>query len=510
MNGHQENLHGGTPDMQAATPIAPKKRAKAKAPKRTCIMVLGMHRSGTSALTRTISLLGAELPKKLISKDNNNPTGYWEPAALNALNDRMLAEAGSRWDDWRAFDMADLAKSRAQFYRAEIASILEEEYGDARLFVLKEPRISRFAPFYAAILKSMKINVCYVLTGRNPLSVIASLGRRDGFTSGFGALLWLRHELEAERATRGKPRVFLSYEAIMQNWRSEIEKMTATLAINWLHTVDDVAVQVDAYLSREHQHHAAGDAQLLADERIGDWVKDAYAAFTALRKDGQDVEALATLDRVKAEFDSVSPIFGDAIFPEFEARRQASTRLGQERATEIARLAAEAQKRSSECADREAKLTRERSELERLAEERAGKNEELERESAALRAHATKLEKERAQARLQEQRLRDALAAVYHSTSWRISAPVRAVKYSAQTIARLPSAGRAFIARRAYIAWHGLSMSPDAKHKLKSTIFRTLPFLFRGTTAYRAWQDFDALRRQLEFAPPTSSTQAAA
>ncbi|TIT27889.1 MAG: hypothetical protein E5W78_17830, partial [Mesorhizobium sp.] len=67
----------------------------------------------------------------------------------------MLAEAGSRWDDWRAFDLSDLSKARARLYRAEIARLIDEEYGNAPLLVLKEPRISRFVPLYADVLKSM-------------------------------------------------------------------------------------------------------------------------------------------------------------------------------------------------------------------------------------------------------------------------------------------------------------------------------------------------------------------
>ncbi|WP_181174931.1 glycoside hydrolase family 99-like domain-containing protein [Mesorhizobium sp. B2-8-9] len=558
-------------DQAATKTRARAKSAKAKPAKRTCIMVLGMHRSGTSALTRVISLLGAELPKNLILKDSNNATGYWEPAALNALNDQMLAEAGSRWDDWRVFDAANLGKPRAQFYRAEIARILEEEYGEAPLFVLKEPRISRFVPFYADILKSMKIDVRYVLTGRNPLSVLASLAKRDGFTPGFAALLWLRHELEAESATRGRPRVFLSYEALMLDWRHEIQNIAAVLAIGQPRTVDDIAAHVDAHLSREYQHHTAGGAQLLADERIADWVKDAHAALTALRNDGQDAEALATLDRVKAEFDAVSPIFGDAFFPELEARQRISARaqadlrtvandsaeLARQRAAEIETLTALERQRHADWGEREAEFAREKAELHRLIGERdvevtrlvreaeqsmaeierlgaqtglqeyqttfakeladlksladqravqidqlqaeydglrrqahegTGRYEELERENAALRAYATGLEMERDHARAEEKRLHDVLDAVYSSTSWRTTQPVRAIGYGIAAVARIPASCRKRLSRVAYASWHQLPVPTGTKQKFKGVVFRFLSFFFKNTTAYKAWR----------------------
>ena len=53
----------------------------------TAIMVLGMHRSGTSALTRILNLLGADLPEDLIKANAYNKSGYWEPSAVVALND---------------------------------------------------------------------------------------------------------------------------------------------------------------------------------------------------------------------------------------------------------------------------------------------------------------------------------------------------------------------------------------------------------------------------------------
>ncbi|WP_296742909.1 glycoside hydrolase family 99-like domain-containing protein [Mesorhizobium sp.] len=523
-NSSSKNLENAPAGPEVATKSTSKARAKAKqmpakpsAPKRTCIMVLGMHRSGTSALTRVISLLGAELPKNLIAEDSNNATGYWEPAVLNTINDRMLVEAGSSWDDWRAFDMANLAKPRAQFYRAEIARILEEEYDGSPLFVLKEPRISRFAPLYADILKSVEIDVRYVLANRNPLSVIASLGKRDGFTPGFGALLWLRHGLEAERATRGKPRVFLSYEALVKDWRPEIEKITDVLAIQWPRPRDDVAALLDAYLSREHQHYAAGNTQLLADERIAGWVKDAHVAFTTLHGDGQDIRALAILDRVRAEFDAVSPIFGDAFFPELQARQHVSERveadlrsiandsavLAQQRAAEIETLTDAARQRRAERDEREARLAEERAELHRLIGEReveiarfsrqgydaAG----LEQENAALRAHATGLEIERDYVRGEEKRLHDVLDEVYASTSWRLTRPLRALGLGIRGVRDTVGSARRKLAQKARAVWHRVPLSAGPKQRLKAAAFSTFPSFFSSTNAYRAWKSLQSL-----------------
>src|SRR5580658_5857134 len=68
------------------------------------LLVLGMHRSGTSALTRVFSLLGADLPNNMLDANPTNEAGHWESLDLMVGHDELLASAGSRWDDWRAFN----------------------------------------------------------------------------------------------------------------------------------------------------------------------------------------------------------------------------------------------------------------------------------------------------------------------------------------------------------------------------------------------------------------------
>ncbi len=182
-------------------------------PSRAALLVLGMHRSGTSALARMLSLLGAELPEHVLGARRGNEAGHWEPERLVQLHDEMLTEAGSRWDDWRRFDPSSLGPERLAHYRGEISRLIAEEYGDARLFVLKDPRICRFVPLYEEVLAGMGIAPRFVLTYRNPISVLDSLAARDGMSPSYASLLWLRHVLDAEEATRGKPRVFLTRSA---------------------------------------------------------------------------------------------------------------------------------------------------------------------------------------------------------------------------------------------------------------------------------------------------------
>ena len=73
-----------------------------------------MHRSGTSAVTRVLNLLGCELPKTLFGANLGNPTGYWESREIISLNNDILASSGSASDDWLPFDKAWYASPVAQ------------------------------------------------------------------------------------------------------------------------------------------------------------------------------------------------------------------------------------------------------------------------------------------------------------------------------------------------------------------------------------------------------------
>jgi hypothetical protein len=57
---------------------------------REALLVLGMHRSGTSAVAGLLVRLGAQPPKTLMEGDADNRKGYWESTALCAFHERLL------------------------------------------------------------------------------------------------------------------------------------------------------------------------------------------------------------------------------------------------------------------------------------------------------------------------------------------------------------------------------------------------------------------------------------
>jgi hypothetical protein len=147
---------------------------------RTAVLVLGMHRSGTSSVAGALIRLGGAAPRNLLPPQLDNPKGFWESSVLVTLNDDILAAGGSDWQDWRAFDPARIDPPARLALHARARSALADEFGDASLPIVKDPRMCRLMPFWSSVFKEAEWSVRPVLPLRSPLEVALSLNRRNG------------------------------------------------------------------------------------------------------------------------------------------------------------------------------------------------------------------------------------------------------------------------------------------------------------------------------------------
>lgn len=192
-----------------------------------------MGRSGSSALTRVLSLCGGRLPDGLLPPNRWNSTGYWEPEAAVHANARFLQAIGSSFFDTRLESAASPCEPRGRQFIGELASFLREcraDDGPAPL-ILKEPRISLLLPFWLAALKEAGFSPRIVIPVRDPTEVADSLGRWKGLPAGHTCELWLKYNLLAERQTRHLPRAFVSYTDLLEDWRREIRSISKALEV---------------------------------------------------------------------------------------------------------------------------------------------------------------------------------------------------------------------------------------------------------------------------------------
>ena len=178
--------------------------------------IVGMHRSGTSAVARIVNLLGVPIgdAKDLIEADPpSNPKGHWESGSLAAFNDRLLATLGGAWSappqmppQWEAYDYIGALGGEA--IRA-----FDAVYG-SKAWVWKDPRLCLTIPFWR---RQLKVRSVALLVLRHPLEVAASLEARNGFPTAYSLALWERYNRQALLGLRGLPVLVTAFESLLQD-----------------------------------------------------------------------------------------------------------------------------------------------------------------------------------------------------------------------------------------------------------------------------------------------------
>ena len=269
---------------------------------RKAIIVLGMHRSGTSALTGVMGLLGARLPARLMPITPDNPKGYFESEHIVAIHDRILASAGTTWSSWEEISEAWFLSEPSHAFVDELVEAISEDYGEAPLFVVKDPRMCRLIPLWYRVLDRIDVKPCFAIPLRNPVEVARSLQNRDGLPLAHGCLLWLCHVLDAEHHTRGHPRVFLRYPDLLARPRSVIDRLGTGLGVAWPRQVESSLGEIEDFLdpSLRHQIAHVGEIDDMGD--FSPWLRQAYECCDALVRSPTDRAVRRRLDSLHAAF----------------------------------------------------------------------------------------------------------------------------------------------------------------------------------------------------------------
>ena len=280
---------------------------------RQALIVLGMHRSGTSAASGVLAKLGVQAPKSLMPPTPANPRGYWESVALMGFHDRILESAGTDWSDWGKFNESWIDSSEGEDFQRDLSTLLDEEYGNSRLFLVKDPRMCRLLPFWIRALRNLDIAPKAVITVRHPDEVLSSLAARDHFGKNQSRLIWLRNMLDVEFSSRGIPRVFIRYSDLLRDWRSPIHKIASQLDIKWPRWSGSVEAEIEAYLSPELRHHVSPEAALSPSTDAAAWVADSYRALDSVIDGDVGSEVLHRLDNIRKDFDRTSAIYAPVV-----------------------------------------------------------------------------------------------------------------------------------------------------------------------------------------------------
>ena len=242
---------------------------------RRIICIVGMHRSGTSMITRLLNICGLDLgaADRLLKADKANPLGHFEHRGFLDIDRKLLKHFHATWHDppllppkWE--DDMSLAPLLRQ------ARTLAASFPETRSWGWKEPRASLFLPFWRRAIPKMDFLICL----RNPLEVARSLQRRNLLGIEHGAWLWYLYTLAALRDTQQSPRLFSFFDDYFDNRDEEICRV---LGFCGLERCNDTAL-LESAIAGELRHHESGDRRLRDEPAIPAQCRNLYLGLRSI------------------------------------------------------------------------------------------------------------------------------------------------------------------------------------------------------------------------------------
>ena len=277
-----------------------------------CLLVLGVHRSGTSMLSGSISRLGLQAAATLMPPTSANERGYYESLPISKLNDRIFSALGTSWKGWEPIDPSWFATPQALEFQIEALELVQSEFDISAPFVLKDPRICRLFPFWKAVLDQLDVPPTIFHIHRNPLEVAASLSEREAFGEDYALLLWLRYVLDVEFSSRNTRRVFTSYALLLKDWKSELASISEMSGLETLSKTDQSESGVMDFISPDLRHARRTSGELKSKTEMR-WIVNVFQILERWVRLGESEDDYPRLDRIRKTFDSVAPMFGGAV-----------------------------------------------------------------------------------------------------------------------------------------------------------------------------------------------------
>ena len=242
------------------------------------VCIAGMHRSGTSLLAKLLGRVGLDLgdPATLIPSDpEDNPDGYFEQAAVVALDDELLAMLGGHVSAPALAATGWEREPRFAEPRARAAALVGETFARAP-WGFKDPRAAVLLPFWRAVVPDLRVIVCV----RNPAEVAASMLRRHADPGwDHWMRMWLRHTADALTGSAGAERIVVHYDELVSEPEPVLRRAGA-FALG-REPADEAVGAAVTEVEASRRRGAVGLGDLLEDPRVPPEVAAAYATLRA-------------------------------------------------------------------------------------------------------------------------------------------------------------------------------------------------------------------------------------
>ena len=211
----------------------------------TALVIVGMHRSGTSALAKSLANLGAWVG----SKENITPRG--EHALMQQCNQALMNGVGGHWSAPIGFETSEWLASRcAQGLRSLGAEAVADFVGHD-VFAWKDPRNCFTRDFWMSLLSVEMVNVAIY---RHPLEVAASLAARNQFSLVHSLVLWETYNRGWLQHCTGSRTVVLPYSELSGHPARALSRVHEQLT-KWDVPLDGDPADAAPTVDPQRRHH---------------------------------------------------------------------------------------------------------------------------------------------------------------------------------------------------------------------------------------------------------------
>ncbi|MBA2658339.1 MAG: hypothetical protein H0U72_01955 [Nitrosospira sp.] len=267
------------------------------------LIILGMHRSGTSLLTGLLSHVGVRMGKRLYAPQKDvNEKGFWEHEDIVDTHDELLLNLSSQWDDLLPLSDKWWEGDVVKPFIDRLNKLVRRDFSTAYVWALKDPRMCRLLPLWFPIFADQRIRPTFVCMNRNPFEVVASLQKRDHFSKEKALVLWLSHSLYAEFYSRGLPRVFIEFDEVVKNPAEVLLKIEQESNLVFPIPINEACEKINSFVSPGLRHHKADATLQQPQEPLPRMAYDLYRTFSERARDDKD--SYEVIDSIAADFNA--------------------------------------------------------------------------------------------------------------------------------------------------------------------------------------------------------------
>jgi hypothetical protein len=238
------------------------------------LCIAGMHRSGTSMVTRLLNLCGLNIgaARDLLRPRESNPKGFWENRSFIRINDAVLRDLGGTWDNPPPPVAAGASSGPALARLKKEALRLLRRFGGREPWGWKDPRNCLTLPFWRGLVPDLVVLLCI----RHPLAVARSLHERDGISVGAALELWLTYNRRVLAAVPAGGRVVTHYGSYFEDAAAELQRVLRDVGMK---VPADLRARACGSIDSSLSHHRVAEEETA--EGLPDDVLECYRSLCA-------------------------------------------------------------------------------------------------------------------------------------------------------------------------------------------------------------------------------------